>query len=195
MRYRILDQQGLNFITCRIVEWIDLFSYATYRDIIIESLRFCQKEKGLILHAYVIMSNHIHLIARTDNESGLSTILQHFKSFTAKEILKRIQDRRMPESRREWLLNHFAFNARKHRTGRDHQVWEHDNHPIALYTPKVIRQKLNYIHLNPVKAKIVAEPGHYLYSSASNYLGQGEILEVELLDDIWNDFGSINTGP
>ncbi|MCG8330537.1 MAG: transposase [Chitinophagales bacterium] len=194
MRYKILDQQGLNFLTCRIVEWIDIFSNSTYRDIVIDSLRFCQKEKGLILNAYVIMSNHIHLIARTDEKKGLSTILQQFKSFTAKEILNRIQDWNYPESRREWLLNHFAFNARKNRTGRKHQVWRHDNHPIALYSPKVIRQKLAYIHLNPVKAKIVTEPEYYMYSSASNYAGNGGLLEVSILDDIWNDIGFINMG-
>lgn len=194
MRYRILDQQGLNFLTCTVVESIDLFTKVAYRNILIDSLRFCQKEKGLLLFGYVFMSNHIHLIARTDEPTGLSYILQQFKSFTAKEIIKCVQDENFPENRRKWLLNHFAFNARKNKTGSKHQLWHHDNHPIALYTPKVIRQKLDYIHLNPVKAKIVAEPEHYLYSSAANYCGRKGLLEVELLDELWNDIGFINTG-
>ncbi|MCO6480680.1 MAG: hypothetical protein J5I94_28825 [Phaeodactylibacter sp.] len=105
-----------------------------------------------------------------------------------------IKDKRNPESRRDWLLNHFAFNARKNRTHSQHQIWQRDNHPIILYTPKVIRQKLVYIHDNPVRAGIVARPEHYLYSSAANYMGQPGLLEVTLLDDIWNDIGFVDTG-
>ena len=108
--------------------------------------------------------------------------------------MKYIKDRKNPESRRGWLLNHFAFNARKNKTHSQHQVWQRNNHPIILYTPKVIRQKLIYIHYNPVAAKMVARPEDYLYSSASDYLGCPGILEVTLLDDIWNEVGFINTG-
>ncbi len=194
MRYKILDQNGLNFLTFTIVEWIDLFTRPVYCDILLDSLRFCQKEKGLLLHAYVIMPSHIHLIASTDEPTGLSSIIQNFKSFTAKQILAYLQDSSRPESRRDWLLNHFAFNARKNRTGRQHQVWQRDNHPIILYSPRVIRQKLGYIHDNPVAAKIVAQPEHYLFSSASNYIDGSGLLDVLILDDIWNDTGYIHTG-
>lgn len=194
MRYKILDQNGLNFLTFTVVEWIDLFSRRVYKDIIIDSLRHCQQEKGLVVFGYVIMSNHVHAILHTEEPAGLSWIIQRFKSYTASQILKYIKDKRNPESRRDWLLNHFAFNARKNRTHSQHQIWQRDNHPIILYTPKVIRQKLVYIHDNPVRAGIVARPEHYLYSSAANYLGQPGLLEVALLDDIWNDVGFIDTG-
>ncbi len=194
MRYKILDQNGLNFLTFTIVEWIDLFTRPVYSEIILDSFRFCQKEKGLLLHAYVIMPSHIHLIARTDATSGCSPIIQSFKSFTANQILKSIKDKQKPESRRNWLLNHFAFNTRKNKTNSQHQVWQGDNHPIALYSPKVIRQKLNYIHWNPVVAKIVAKPEHYLFSSASNYVYGSGLLDVIVMDDIWSDVGYINTG-
>ncbi len=191
MRYKILDQHGLNYLTLTIVEWIDLFTRPVYCEIILDSLRFCQKNKGLEIHAYVIMPSHLHLIVSAGSETELSDILQSFKSHTAKQFLKYIQDKSNPESRRAWLINHFKFNARKNKTNSEHQVWQRDNHPIILYSPKVIRQKLGYIHFNPVDAKIVAKPEHYLFSSATNYaMGKG-LLDVSLLDDIWNDVGYI----
>jgi len=189
MRYQIFDQNGMNFITCTVVEWIDLFTRTEIADIIMDSLRYCQKEKGLDIYAYVLMPSHLHLICGTEDSKGLSSIIQAFKSFTAKAIIKYLKDKSKPESRREWLLNHFAFNARKQNSGRQYQVWKRDNHPVYLHTPKVIRQKLGYIHDNPVVDKLVAKPHHYLRSSASNYRDGTGILMVTVMDDIWNDVG------
>ena len=192
MRQKILDQNGLNFLTFTIVEWIDLFSRPVYKDIIISSLTFCQKNKGLNVHAYVIMSNHVHVIFSTEASIGLSSIIQHFKSFTAKQILKYINDKTNVESRRTWLLNHFAFNARKNNKKSQNQVWQSDNHPVMLYSPKAIRQNLLYIHNNPVVAKIVREQEDYIYSSASNYINGQGLLDVQILDDVWNDAGYVH---
>ena len=192
MRYKIIDQNGLNFLTFTIMEWIDLFSRKVYKDIIIDSLAFCQKNKRLNVHAYVIMSSHIHVIFSTEASDGLSSIIQNFKSFTARQILKYIKDKKKSESRKEWLLDHFAFNARKNKTHSQYQIWQRDNHPVMLYSPKVIRQKLLYIHNNPVEEKIVREQEAYLYSSASNYSKNEGILKVQLLDDIWNNIGYIS---
>ena len=193
MRYKILDQHGLNFLTLTVVEWIDLFTRRAFADIVLESLRFCQQNKGLEVFGFVIMPSHIHLIARAGSEDELSSILQSFKSFTASKIISYLQDTAQPESRREWLLNHFAFNARKNKTNSQHQVWQRDNHPIILYSPHVIRQKLLYIHQNPVEAGIVSLAEHYLLSSASNYVSSVGVLDVLLLDDIWNDIGFVPT--
>jgi len=184
----------LNFLTLTIVDWIDLFTRPVYSEIVIDSLQFCQNGKGLLLFAYVIMPSHIHLIARTDARTGLSPILRSFKSFTAKRFLSYIQDKSTSESRRTWLLNHFAFQAKKNKTNSNYQIWQKGSHPIALFSPKVIRQKLDYIHLNPVVSKIVAEPEHYFWSSASNYANGKGNLDIIILEDIWNDIGYINTG-
>ncbi|MCB9325992.1 MAG: transposase [Lewinellaceae bacterium] len=194
MRYKILDQNGLNFLTLTVVEWIDLFTRPVYCNIVLDSLRFCQEKKGLLLFSYVIMSNHLHLIVRTENKTGLSRVLQSFKTYTSNQFLDYLHDPKNPESRREWLLNHFAFNARKNSTNSHHNLWQGDNHPIALYSPKVIRQKLDYIHLNPVRSGVVSFPEHYRYSSASNYFSGKGLLDVIIFEDIWNDIGYINTG-
>jgi len=192
MRYRIYDQQGMNFLTLTIVDWIDLFTRPIYAEIVIASLRFCQKEKGLLVYAYVIMPSHIHMIVQATSPTGLSSILQSFKSFTAKQFLNAIKAKTTGESRREWLLNRFAFQAQKNNINSNYQIWQKGNHPIELCSPKVIRQKLNYIHVNPMREKIVAQPAHYIWSSASNYeTGEG-VLDVQIMDDIWNDKGYNN---
>jgi len=84
MRYKILQPNRLNFLTLTIVDWIDLFTRATYSEIILDSLRFCQQNKELVVYAYVIMPSHLHLIVSTDHPNGLAPIIQSFKSYTAK---------------------------------------------------------------------------------------------------------------
>ena len=92
---------------------------------------------------------------------------QRLSTIVVPEIIKTIETQ--AESRREWLLYMFKYFAKKNTNNRTFQFWIQDNHPIALYHPNVIWQKLDYIHMNPVRAKIVENPVHYLYSSARDY--------------------------
>ena len=73
--------------------------------------------------------------------------------------------------------NSNAYNS----NNKEYQFWQQDNHPIELWSKEVIRQKLDYIHLNPVKAGFVTEPCHWNYSSAIDYSGAKGILEVNLI--------------
>ena len=84
--YKISEKEGAYFLTLQIVGWVDIFTRKTYRDIAIESLIYCQHKKGLVIFAYVIMSNHIHLFARSST-GDLSGTLRDFKSFTTKRFL------------------------------------------------------------------------------------------------------------
>ncbi|MEM8527865.1 MAG: transposase [Bacteroidota bacterium] len=190
-RYKITDQHGLNFLTLTVVDWVDIFIRKSYKDIIIDSLKFCQKEKGLIVYGYVIMSSHIHLIVKADGKVSLSDILRDFKKFTARQILKEIQTGGY-ESRREWLLHRFAYRARTNAGTRKYQFWQADNHPVELYSPKVIMQKLNYIHNNPVAEGWVLEAEDYFYSSAAYYLDESGPLEVTILDLPLSSIGYID---
>ncbi len=201
MRYKILDQKGLNFITITVVDWIDLFTRKILSELIITSLAHCRNKKGLKIFGYVIMSSHIHLIVRAAEEQELSTIIRDFKSYTARQIIQFLKDKESRESRKEWLLSHFHNAALLDGKDRKHKVWQNGNRPIELYTPKVIRQKLDYIHRNPVVAGMVRLPEHYLHSSASNYQKahlQGQQtnckLEIDLLEGIWNDEGFVFMG-
>lgn len=176
--YKIQDQQGYHFLTLTIVQWIDLFTRRDYRDIIVDSLNYCIEEKGLKLNAWVIMSDHIHLAGRVDNEAGMSDFLRDFKKFTSKRMIVTIKE--IPESRREWLLDKFAFEAKRTKRARYFKVWKDDNHAIDLQHIDAM-SKVDYIHENPVVAGIVSEPDHYLYSSAIDYAGGKGLVTLELI--------------
>ena len=124
--YQIRNQYHTHYLTLTIVGWADIFTRKNYKDIIIDSLAYCQKEKGFIIYAYVIMSNHLHLIATAKESSkGLSAILGDFKRHTAKQIIKAIKTQ--PESRREWLLRVFEYHAKFNSNNNNYQVWIQHN--------------------------------------------------------------------
>ena len=181
MGYKIENQNGLHFLTFTVVGWVDVFTRKRYRDIFIDSLKYCTQNKELLLFSYVIISNHVHLIVRTDSEAGLSAIIRDLKTFTSKKIIKSIIED-PGESRSEWMLRLFKYYAKYNSNNSKYQFWIQKNHPIELVSPKWINQKLDYIHLNPVEAGIVELPEHYLYSSARNYVGQEGLIDVEIMD-------------
>ena len=177
--YTIKEQDKAHFVTATIVDWIDVFSRKTYRDCIIDCFDYCIKNKGMILYGYVIMSNHVHMIIQS-NDGKLSDLLRDFKKFTAKIILDKIQTE--PESRREWMLERFKLATESHTRNKNFQFWQYGNHAEEIYTEHFLWSKLDYIHMNPVRAGIVYKIEDYVYSSASNYVNGKGILEVELLE-------------
>jgi REP element-mobilizing transposase RayT len=178
--YVIRDQTLPHYITATVVNWIDVFTRQTFRDSIIESLDYCIKNKGMILYGYVIMSNHIHLIIQSQ-DGKLSDLIRDFKKFTAKNILEKIQV--IPESRKEWMLERFKLAAEKHTRNKKYQFWQYGNHPEEIYTNKFMWSKLDYIHLNPVRAGLVENASQYIYSSASNYINDAGLLKIEKADN------------
>ena len=149
----------------------------------IESFKYCQNNKGLVINAFVIMSNHIHMIIRAnENSDGLSAIIRDMKKYTSKELLKWVRESNK-ESRKEWLEVVFKYHAKYNSNNKTYQVWQQNNQPKVCLHPKFIAQKIDYIHHNPVTAGIVERPHDYLYSSARNYMNIGSaILEVAVLD-------------
>jgi len=179
--YVIRDQALPHFITSTVVDWVDIFTRQIYRDIVIESLEYCIQNKGMILYGYVIMSNHIHLIVQSEN-GKLSDLIRDFKKFTAKNILEKIPH--TPESRREWMLERFKLAAKSHSRNKKYQFWQYGNHAEEIYTNEFMWSKLDYIHLNLVRAGLVAKASDYVYSSASNYVYDSGLLKVEKADNI-----------
>ena len=177
--YIIRDQEKPHFITCTVVDWIDVFTRKNYRDIVISSLQYCIKEKGMLLYGFVIMSNHLHLIVQS-KDSKLSDLIRDFKKFTAKNILDTIQSD--PKSRREWMLERFHKAIETHSRNKSYQFWQYGNHAEEIFTLPFLWDKLNYIHLNPIRAGWVEKAQHYIYSSASNYVTGKGLLEIELAD-------------
>ena len=178
--YIIRDQEKIHFITATVEDWVDVFTRKSYKDVIIKSLEFCVQKKGMILYGYVIMSNHIHLIVQSDN-GKLSDLLRDFKKFTASSILDKIQSE--PESRREWMLERFKMATNTHNRNKNYQFWQYGNHAEEIYSVKFLWSKLDYIHLNPVKAGMVEKTEHYMYSSARNYINNEGLLPITFVDN------------
>lgn len=176
--YQIEDPRAPYFLTFQIVDWIDVFTRKIYKDIIIDSFKYSIKNKGLQVFAYVIMSNHIHLISNSVN-GNLSDIIRDIKKYTSKKIITTIYN--LPESRREWMLNRFKFSASHIKANKNYQVWTHENHAVILYSNKFFEEKIEYIHNNPVRAGIVEKPEDYLYSSARNYASLEAPIDIPLL--------------
>ena len=107
--YKIRNKKEAHFVTFTVVNWIDVFTRKQYRDIVVDSMIYCQKNKGLLVHAWCIMSNHMHLIASAVDEN-LSDILRDLKKFTSKQIIAAIE-KNEHESRKEWVLELFKRNA------------------------------------------------------------------------------------
>ncbi|WP_163408519.1 REP-associated tyrosine transposase [Flavobacterium ajazii] len=178
--YIIRDQTLPHFITATVVDWIDVFTRQSYRDIVIDSFHYCIKNKGMLLYGYVIMSNHIHLIVQSE-DGKLSDLIRDFKKFVAKNILEKIQTN--PESRREWMLERFKLAAQNHTRNKMYQFWQYGNHAEEIYSNKFMWSKLDYIHLNPVRAGLVVNGSDYIYSSAGNYVNDFGLVEIVKADN------------
>ncbi|MCX7108564.1 MAG: transposase [Proteobacteria bacterium] len=168
-RYHILGRSP-HFLTATINHWLPIFTRPDTVNIVLDSWRYLQREAGFELYGYVILENHLHLIASSEN---LGRDMQRFKSYTAKEIIAFLEQRQSTK-----ILEMLALFKRSHKTESTYQVWEEGNHPQIIETEAVMRQKMEYIHQNPVKRGYVDKPEHWRYSSARNYAGLDGLIEV-----------------
>ncbi|MBX3165544.1 MAG: transposase [Bacteroidetes bacterium] len=172
------------FLTLTVVGWVDVFSRQNHRNAFINSLKYCQQNKGLIVFAYVIMTNHIHLMVNTHEPFLLKDVIRDLKKYTSKQIIEQIIHQ--PESRKEWMLQLLELETKDKQGNKNHKFWQEGNHAIELYNEKFVWDKINYIHNNPVEAGFVRKPYEWIYSSASNYYSMESIIEVECLQQRLN---------
>ncbi|WP_320111460.1 REP-associated tyrosine transposase [Draconibacterium orientale] len=174
--YKFYNPDGVYFVSFAVVDWLDVFIRNEYKKIVVDSLRYCQKEKAMEIFAWCIMSSHIHLVFRSSGEQKPELLLGDFKRFTSKAIVQAITDNPQ-ESRKKLLLQHFQKAGSKSSNVSNYQFWRHDNNPVELWSAKVIDEKIDYIHYNPVEEGLVFRPEDYLYSSAADYAGEKGILD------------------
>jgi putative transposase len=178
-KYKFLNKEGLYFVSFATINWIDVFIRPVYNEIIVESLIYCKNNLGMQLYCWCIMPSHIHLIfSATDNNP--QTVMGRFKEHTAKQVIKAISENTQ-ESRKEWMLWMFKRAGAKSSNVTNYQFWQHDSHPIELWSPPVIEQKADYIHNNPVEAGFVTEAAYWKYSSAIDYSGGKGLIDIDFL--------------
>ncbi|HNP18601.1 MAG TPA: transposase [Fulvivirga sp.] len=177
--YKFYNKEGLYFVSFATVYWLDIFVRDLYFDLIIKSLDYCRKQKGMEIYAYCIMTSHIHLIFRA-KESNPSVLMKEMKTYTSKKLQEAIK-LNPQESRKEYLLWLMERAGQKNSNVKYRQFWQQHNHPIELWSPTVIDQKVDYIHQNPVEAGFVNEAEHWKYSSAIDYAGGKGLLEIDYI--------------
>ena len=178
-KYKFYNPDGLYFISFATVHWIDVFIRNEYKNIFLDSVQYCQKNKGLIVHAWVIMTSHVHMIISSRNNK-LEEIVRDLKSFTSRKIKNEIIENPQ-ESRKEWILWMMERAGRKNKNNNKFQFWQQNNQPIELDNNTIRQQKLEYIHNNPVNEGFVSKPENYIYSSAVDYSGIKGLLGIELI--------------
>ena len=168
------------YLTLTVVNWVDVFTRKNHKKAVVDSLRYCIKNKGLNVYAWCLMSNHLHLVVNCDEPFQLSDVIRDFKRHIVKQVLFQIMNE--PESRREWLLREFKDAGLNSARNKEYKFWKVGNHAIELYSQAFVWEKINYIHNNPVEEMFVRNQADWIYSSASNYWnGDGILKEVHCL--------------
>lgn len=165
------------FCTTSITSWYPVFTEIEYFSVIIDSLRYCQRNKGLSIHAYVIMINHIHLIISAENPQSIPNIFRDFKRYTSSEISSLLIRNKQSNT-----LRIFKKEVTESGNNQEYKVWQPGYHPIGLQSEYFFNQKRQYIHENPVKKGYVNEPEHWRFSSAGNYAGFNSVpIQIDKL--------------
>ncbi|MFH0867581.1 MAG: transposase [Bacteroidota bacterium] len=178
-KYKTADKDKAYFVTFTVIEWLKVLHDDSTKMIIVDSIKYYQQHRGLILYAYCIMPNHVHLIAQSNGKEVLSAVLRDLKKYSSKAIIKKTETEHTCEN--EKVLNIFQKAGAKLKRISKYKVWKDGNHPVILYSNKFIWQKLEYIHNNPVEYGIVKNAEDYFFSSAGNYADMESALEVVLL--------------
>ncbi|HAA20699.1 MAG TPA: transposase, partial [Cytophagales bacterium] len=131
------DQQRIYFLTFTVVQWIDVFIQDEYREIFLESTRYCQQHKGLEVYAWCLMTSHAHLILGTTGENKLEHIIRDYKSYTSRKIRQAIEENER-ESRRDWMLRMMYFTGTRNAHNKDFQFWHPSYHPVELSSPLLV---------------------------------------------------------
>ncbi|MDH4221975.1 MAG: transposase [candidate division Zixibacteria bacterium] len=164
------------YITTSVKKFIKIFRERKYIDIILENLNFYRKKYGFKLIGYVIMPNHLHLMIYPDQKrvAEISRFIEDFKKFTSKKLREL-----MEKNKKSGWLKLFRLSDDKKKNWR-YQIWQPGFDDLGVYSPKVVRTKLNYIHNNPVRAGLAERPEDYLYSSARNFiLNDHSVIKVD----------------
>ncbi|MGE0587709.1 MAG: transposase [Cyclobacteriaceae bacterium] len=154
-----ISKQYPEFITVTCLEWKHILQRDQFKEIIIESLTYLSSQGRVSVYAFVIMSNHFHLIWQVMGDHKREDVQRDFLKFTSQQILKILRNEKSD------LLPELMVNAKD----RKYQVWERNSLGIPLWSERVFDQKLEYIHYNPVKAGLCELPDDYQYSSALFY--------------------------
>ncbi len=158
-------------MTCTIMEWLPVFTRPEAVQIILDCWQYQRENQGLKLYGYVVLENHLHFVAQAPH---LDKCVASFKSFTARRLIDYLK-----ENHAETLLKRLRFAKCVHKVDREYQFWQEGVHAEMVFSEAIMREKLDYIHQNPVKRGYVEKAEHWRYSSAGFYEGGAGLIEVD----------------
>ncbi len=170
-RYVITEPDKPHFLTCTVVEWLPVFVHPEAVQVIFDSWSYLKANQDMQLYGYVVMENHLHFVAHAPR---LDKCLASFKFFTARNIIDYLRQKQANR-----LLERLRFLKRAHKVDREYQFWQEGIHAELVFSEEVMRQKLEYIHNNPVKRGYVDRAEHWRYSSARNYAGEEGLIDID----------------
>ncbi|WP_440999175.1 REP-associated tyrosine transposase [Fodinibius sp. SL11] len=168
--WKVYSDTKYYFCTTALTKWYPVFTSIEYYSLITDSLKYCHKNKGLSIHAYVIMLNHLHLIISANEPKFIPDIIRDLKRYTSSEISSLLKTNNQINA-----LRIFKEAATGRKTNQEYKVWQSGYYPIGIYSEWFFRQKLHYIHQNPVRKGYVTKPEHWKFSSARNYAGHQDV--------------------
>ncbi len=169
-RYKFGESAYPHFLTCTVVGWLPVFTRPETVQILLDSWTFLQDSGRIVLLGYVVLENHVHFIASGEK---LPRAVADFKSYTARNVIDYLCARNV-----RTLLDQLEYHKVRHKADQTYQLWQEGSHPQRIESELVLRQKLDYLHENPVKRGYVSDPTHWRYSSARNYAGQQGLVDV-----------------
>jgi len=173
-RYKVIDKEGIYFVTSSTLDWIPIFNEENYIEILIEAFKFYQKTKKLKVYSYVILDNHFHLIVSAPD---LSNVMRSLKRYTASKIIAELKQQAKTE-----ILDKLHNNKKGYKLQSSYQLWQEGFHPQLISNLIIMRQKIDYIHNNPVRRKLVDDCCDWKYSSAADYYEKGKgLIEIEIV--------------
>jgi len=169
-RYRVFETGFPYFMTCTVVGWLPIFAKPEAVEIVYDCWRHLQEHDEFKLFGYVVLENHLHLIASAPQ---LPEAMRRFKSYTARQMIDLLKRRGA-----DVLLRQLWAHKLRYKTQSEYQLWQEGSHPEQIQNDAMMWQKLEYIHLNPVKRGYVDDPLHWRHSSARSYAGQPGLVDV-----------------
>ena len=134
-RYKFVDPTLPHFVTCTVLHWVPVFTRPDTVEIVLDSLRYLMAE-GLKVYAFVILENHLHLVAQSNQ---LDRDMMRFKSFTARQLIQYLEEKKVLP-----ILEQLAFYKKAHKDNRTYQFWQEGVHPEWMQNEAMLRQKVDY---------------------------------------------------
>jgi putative transposase len=171
-----------SYLTFNTVDWVDVFIRPVYKQVITHALNYIIEQKHCTIYAWCLMSNHLHLLAKAKDGSGLALIEKEFKKITTNRILEAMDLE--PDLRRNWMLQRFEQSSQTLKRLEKFQLWQSCSNPVFIDFKQVFKllERVLYIHENPVRDKIVRNPEDYVYSSAGDYAGKKGLVNVTVIN-------------